>query len=83
MFAMCEQDNMTIAELRAELGLSLQAFADMLGLQSKSYAHDIERSNRCSVKMALELERLSGGRIVAATLNTDIGLVEMARGIAA
>lgn len=72
---------MTIAELRAELGLSLEAFANAVGLSSKGYAHALEQGGSCSVRVALEIEKLSGGRIAAASLNPDVGLVETARGM--
>jgi DNA-binding XRE family transcriptional regulator len=71
---------MMIADLRKELGLSLEAFARSVGLSSKGYASELERGNvKCSVSIALEIERLSGGRIHAASLNDDVGLVEAAR----
>lgn len=73
---------MTISELRAELGLSLEAFAKAVGLSSKGYASDLEKGQAtCSVRVALEIERLSGGRIAANSLNADVGLVEDARGM--
>lgn len=66
---------MTIAELRTELGLTLEGFASLLGLKSKGYASDIENGAVPSVKVALEIERLSGGRIDAAGLNLDVARV--------
>lgn len=77
---MCEPLGMEIAELRAELGLSLDGFAKALGLSSKGYVSQLERGEvKCSVRAALEIERLSGGRIAAASLNADVGLVDAAR----
>lgn len=70
---------MDVKELRAEMGISLEEFAKLLGLQSKSHAHAIEDKNRCSVGMALKIEKLSEGRIPASSLNDDVGLVEAAR----
>jgi DNA-binding XRE family transcriptional regulator len=82
---MCELNGMatTITELRAELGLTLEAFAERVGLSSKGYASELERGGRCSVKVALEIEKLSGGRIPAASLNPDVALVEAARRVTA
>jgi hypothetical protein len=86
-FVMCELDAMqsklTIAELRKEKDLTLEAFAASLGLKSKGQAKEIENGQRCSVRVALEIEKLSGGRIPASSLNPDVGLVEDARGLAA
>lgn len=73
---------MKISELRAELGLSLEAFAKAVGLSSKGYASDLEQGNAtCSVRVALQIESLSGGRIPASSLNADVALVEGARGM--
>lgn len=69
---------MTIIELRKSLGLSQEEFAKAVGLTSKGYVSDLERADaapRCSVKVALEIERLSEGQIAADTLNPDVGLV--------
>ena len=75
---------MTIAQLRSDLGLTFAQFAARLGLASKGQAHALEHGGeRPSVRVALELERLSGGRIRAADLNPDVALVEQARGIKA
>lgn len=70
---------MDIAELRSELGLSLEAFAQRLDLKSKGYVKDLESGRaRPSVKVALDIEQLSDGRIAAASLNPDVALVEAA-----
>jgi len=66
---------MKISELRSELGLTLEGFATALGLKSKGYAFDIEKGAVPSVKVALEIERLSEGRINAADLNPDVARV--------
>jgi DNA-binding transcriptional regulator YdaS (Cro superfamily) len=67
---------MTVAELRKDkLGLSQEAFANLLGLASKSYVCELENTGRCSVRIALEIERLSEGQIPAETLNPDVKLV--------
>jgi len=71
---------MTVAELRKNLGLSLDAFAAKLGLSSRGYAHDIENGTTPSVRVALEIERLSDGQIDAAELNPDVARVRAADG---
>lgn len=63
----------TIADLRAELGLSLEAFGERIGLSSKGNVSLIERGRLTpSLSVALAIEKLSGGRIDAATLNDDV-----------
>jgi DNA-binding XRE family transcriptional regulator len=62
---------LTVAGLRAELGLTLAEMGERVGL-SKSQMHDVEKSDRASLRVALEIERLSGGRIDAADLNEDV-----------
>lgn len=69
---------MTISELRAEFGDSLEAFAARLGLKGKASAHEIEATGKASVRVALEIERLSGGRIKADALNRQIALTRAA-----
>jgi hypothetical protein len=71
--------DMTISELRAEFGDSLEAFAARLGLKGKASAHEIEAKGKASVRVALEIERLSGGRIPADSLNDDIALTRSAK----
>jgi DNA-binding XRE family transcriptional regulator len=71
-FAFREHDAMQISDLRAELGLSLEEFAVRIGLSSKGYASELERGGRCSLTVALAVERLSSGRIDAAALNSDV-----------
>lgn len=63
---------LTIAGLRAELGLSLEAFGAKIGLASKGNVSIIERGGACSLPVALALEALSGGRLDAARLNEDV-----------
>jgi transcriptional regulator with XRE-family HTH domain len=69
---MCEQLYMTIQQYRESLGLTFEAFAAAIGLRSKGHASDIEKNNRCSARLALEIERHSSGRVDAATLNADV-----------
>lgn len=76
---------MKIVDLRKEMGLSQEAFAKAVGLTSKSYVSELEKDGApaCSVRVALEIERLSSGRINAASLNPDVGLVRGRDGEAA
>lgn len=61
----------SIAQFRAELGLTLAEMGERVGL-SKSQMHDVEKSGRASLTVALEIERLSGGRIDASDLNDGV-----------
>lgn len=84
MFGMCKLLRMDITALRKELGLSQEAFAARVGLKSKGHLSQIERGEQTpSVRVALEIERLSGGRIKAASLSADVALVERFRAEAA
>ena len=70
---------MDIRSLRKELGLSLDAFADAVGLKSRSAVHDLETGRSSpSVPVALAIEKLSGERVKAHTLNKDVALVRSA-----
>lgn len=60
-------DPLTVAALRAELDLTLAQMGARVGL-SKSQMHEVERSGQASLPVALEIERLSAGRIDAAAL---------------
>lgn len=82
MFGLCELYRMDITSLRKELGLSQEAFAARVGLKSKGHVSDLERSGGTSVRVALEIERLSGGRIPAGSLSTDVALVDAFRNTA-
>lgn len=68
----------TISELRAEMGLTLEDFAGKIGLSSKGHASEVERTQRCSLRVALAVEELSGGRIDAAGLNEEVRLARTA-----
>jgi transcriptional regulator with XRE-family HTH domain len=70
---------MEITALRKEMALSLEAFAGLLGLKSKGHLSQLERGEQTpSVRVALKIEQVSGGRISAATLNPDVMLVRCA-----
>lgn len=66
----------SIAQLRADLEMTLEAFGVAIGLKSKGQVHDIENANRCSPEIALEIEKLSGNRLDASLLNP---VIELAR----
>lgn len=71
---------MKISDLRAEMKLGLADFCRLLGLTSMGHASEIERANRCAVRVALRIEELSGGRIDAADLNADVRAVRVGLG---
>lgn len=62
---------MDIATYRDKHSLSLEAFGALVG-KSKPHIHEIERTMRCSAKLALDIERVTGGAIDAAALNDEI-----------
>lgn len=66
-----------LSEWRKGEGLSLEQAAAIIGLSSKGYLSEIERGGRCSVAVALTIERVTG--ISAASLNPDVALVDKAR----
>jgi DNA-binding XRE family transcriptional regulator len=59
----------TIQAFRLELGLTQEQFAAKIGLSNKGSVSVIERGGPCSLSVAIAIERLSGGRINAASLN--------------
>lgn len=66
-------EQLTIAALRAELGLSLEDFGKRIGLSSKGNVSLIERGHMPpSLPVALAIEEISGGRIDAAEINEDV-----------
>jgi len=71
LFAMTKQFG--IADLRAEMGKTLEEFGVILGISSKGHMSTIERGERpCSLGVALKIEELAGGRIDAASLCDDV-----------
>lgn len=62
---------MDIATYREAEGLTLEAFGALVG-KSKPHIHEIERTMRCSAKLALEIERVTEGKVSAADLNAEI-----------
>jgi len=82
MFAMWERFAMDVSALRQELGLSLGEFAAKVGLTSRGHMSEIERGlTQPSVRVAIEIEKLSAGRLPAASLNDDVALIEKFRGL--
>ena len=68
-----------IAILRKGLGLSQQAFAERVGLTSKSHVSDIERGASCSPGVAMAIEKLSDGAIPAISLSRSLASVTAAQ----
>ena len=64
---------LTVAALRTELKLTLAELGERIGL-SKSQMHEVEATNRASLRVAVALQELSGGRIDAAGLSEDVRL---------
>lgn len=71
-FRNMKQEVMLIADLRTELGLSLEALGAKVGIASRGRMSVIERENRCSLDVALALEKLSDGRLDAASICDDV-----------
>ena len=72
---------MTIADLRAEKGWTLDVFAREVGLKSRGFASQVESGKaQCSVSVAARIEQISGGRILAASLNEDVAMLDQVRG---
>jgi transcriptional regulator with XRE-family HTH domain len=62
---------MTLTEYRAKHGLSLEQFGEIV-CKSKAQIHSIEKSNYATAKLALAIERETGGAVDAAFLNPEI-----------
>lgn len=56
---------------REKHGLTLEALATALG-KSKGHIHAVEKDNYATAKLALAIERETGGEVDAATLNPEI-----------
>lgn len=64
-------DTQTFAEYRSSLGLTLAEMAEALGLKpsNKGWLSEIENGLKpASIRLALRIERHSGGRVPAASL---------------
>lgn len=68
---------MDIATYRKERELSLEAFGALIG-KSKPHVHEIERTMRCSAKVALAIEQATGSLVDAADLNDEIAAARKA-----
>lgn len=62
---------MTLAEYRKAHDLTLEAFGAMVE-KSKAQIHAIESTNYATAKLALAIERATGGEVDAAFLNPQI-----------
>ena len=62
---------MTITEYRTARSLTMEQFGALIG-RSKGHMSEVERFNRCSAKLALEIERQTAGQVDAATLNDEV-----------
>lgn len=60
-----------VRELREEMGLTLAEMGRRCGI-SKSQMHEVERTGRASLPVALAIEALSLGQIDAGDLNEDV-----------
>ena len=60
-----------ILALRRGLGLTLAEMGERCGI-SKSQMHEVERTGRASLPVALAIEQLSAGAIDAGDLNEDV-----------
>lgn len=67
----------SITQYRAANGLTLEAFGALVG-KSKGHVHEIERTMRCSAKLALAIEAATGGQVNAADLNDEIAFARKA-----
>lgn len=68
---------MNIASYREANGLSLEAFGALVG-KSKGHIHEVENAMRCSAKLALAIEKATGGQVNAADLNDEIAAARKA-----
>jgi transcriptional regulator with XRE-family HTH domain len=62
---------MTLSEYRKAHGLTLEQFAERVG-KSKGHIHAVENENYATAKLALTIERETGGEVDAAFLNPSI-----------
>lgn len=62
---------MTLSDYREKHGLTLEQFGERVG-KSKAQIHAIEKANYATAKLALAIERETGGLVDAAFLNPEI-----------
>lgn len=58
--------------------MTLDQFAEALGVTSRGHMSVVERSGKCSLALALAIERLSEGEVDAAALNDDVAAARRA-----
>lgn len=79
---MCEHSIMDLASFRKSLGLSQEECARALGLSSKGHISDIENGVRpASLRLALKIEKWSGGKVEAAGLSPDARDIAQTRAV--
>lgn len=83
LFAVCEPLAMDIRAFRQSLGLNQEAFASLIGLKSKGQVSELENGAAPSIRVALEIERVSSGALKAAEMNPAVALVDQYRDRAA
>lgn len=78
---------MDLATYRKSLGISQEECARQLGVRSKGYISEIETDttqSRASFRVAMRIEKWSGGKVKAATLSKEAAdLARMTPGKAA
>lgn len=62
---------MTLTEYREKHGMTLEQFAVRVN-KSKGHIHAVEKENYATAKLALAIERETGGEVSAAFLNPEI-----------
>lgn len=77
------EGNLTVRDVRRQLGMTQAEFARRVGLRSAGHISDIENGAKCSVKVALAIEELSGGLINASNVSDDVALVLASRNLPA
>lgn len=68
---------MTLSEYRAKHRLTLEEFGRLVG-KSKSHIFAVEQDNYATAKLALAIERATGGEVSAAFLNPEIAQARQA-----
>jgi len=70
-FKKSEHGSMKLSEWRKEQGLSLEALADKLS-KSKGHLSAVENDGYATARLALDIEKLTDGKVDAASLNPEI-----------
>lgn len=61
----------TLSEWREREGLTLEALAGKLG-KSKGHLHAVESDGYATARLALDIEKVTGGEVDAGSLNPEI-----------